>query len=79
MSLDELLNQKPKRLLSRGRSFYSSKSFASLIDTRMMYNLGVVSQEEKDMLEGYLLVIVKKNKVYIADEYQHCSKHLLYK
>lgn len=76
MCLVELLNQKPRRLLSRGRSFYNHVSLDQLVHAKFPYDFGVLTQLEKDMLEGYLLVVGSKSKVYLATEYQYCSKFL---
>lgn len=66
MTIDELLNQQ-----SNSRKDSPCGLTLETIIHYGGFDIGVTNQEEKDMLEGYLLVTNSKTEVFIHEFYCH--------
>lgn len=71
MTIDDLLNQKPKLALPGGPRSIDSVDIALCLKDYVEDDIGVKTQEEKDILEGYLLMLGKKNRVYLSEDYMY--------
>ena len=76
MTIDELLNQPARYLKASGNLFCDARNLSWVVNQNWMH-VGVKTQEEKELLDGYMIVLGKTCNVFIHSDYCYQGKYYL--
>lgn len=71
MSIAEILNQKPRLALPGEPRTVHGVDIALCLTQDIIEDIGVKTEAEKELLEGYLIVLGKSARVYISIDYMY--------
>lgn len=76
MTIDELLNQPARYLKASGNLFCDARNLNWVVNQNWMH-IGVKTQEEKELLDGYMIVLGKTRNVFIHPDYCYRGEYYI--